>query len=79
MGRKAIRLIPSSVQTDLERSIAEQLKVEPTPTVVKKFANGETYVNIKEDMRNKDVYLMPVIGHEVNDNLRSSWKASRAR
>ena len=53
MGRDAIRLIPSSVQTDLERSIAERIEIPPTPTVIKKFANGETYVNIKDDMRNK--------------------------
>ena len=80
VGREAIRLIPSSVQTDLERSIAERIAVEPTPTVIKKFANGETYVNIKEDMRNKDVYLMPVIGHAINDNLMEMYlKADAAR
>ena len=80
MGREAIRLIPSSVQTDLERSIAERLKIEPTATVIKKFANGETYVNIKGDMRNKDVYLMPTVGHAVNDNLMETYlKADAAR
>ena len=80
MGRNAIRLIPSSVQTDLERSISERIKIDPTPTVIKKFANGETYINIKENMRNKDVYLMPVIGHAVNDNLMEMYlKADAAR
>lgn len=80
MGREAIKLIPSSVQTDLERSIAERLEIEPTATTIKKFANGETYVNIKEDMRNRDVYLMPVIGHAINDNLMEMYlKADAAR
>ena len=80
MGREAIRLIPSSIQTDLERSIEQRIEIPPTPTVIKKFANGETYVNIKEDMRNKDVYIMPTIGQAVNDNLMETFlKADAAR
>lgn len=80
MGREAIRLIPASVKTDLESSIVKQIDIPLTPTVIKKFANGETYVNICEDMRNKDVYLMPVIGKAVNDNLMETFlKADAAK
>ena len=80
MGREAIRLIPSSVKTDLERSIEQKIEILPTPTVIKKFANGETYVNICEDMRNKDVYIMPTTGKAVNDNLMETYlKADAAR
>ena len=80
MGKEAIRLIPSSVKTPLEENIAKIVDVVPTPTIVKKFANGETYVNIMEDMRNKDVYLMPVIGKAVNDNLMETFlKADAAK
>lgn len=80
MGREAIRIIPSSKTTDLEKSIEKEINIKPTPTEVKKFANGETYVNIKEDMRNKDVYLMPTIGTSVNDNLMETYlKADAAR
>lgn len=68
-----IRLIPSSTGTPLEESISRLLGIECTPTVIKKFANGETYVNITEDMRNKDVFLMPVIGGTVNDNLMETY------
>ena len=79
-GREAIRLIPSSVKTDLERSIEQKIEILPTPTVIKKFANGETYVNICEDMRNKDVYIMPTTGKAVNDNLMETYlKADAAR
>lgn len=80
MGREAIRLIPSSVRTDLERSIEQKIEIIPTPTTIKKFANGETYVNICEDMRNKDVYIMPAIGNAVNDNLMETYlRADAAR
>ena len=80
MGREAIRLIPSSVTTGLETNIVSLIDITPTPTVIKKFANGETYVNICEDMRNKDVFLMPVVGRAVNDNLMETYlKADAAK
>ena len=80
MGREAIRLIPSSVTTGLETNIVSLINIVPTPTVVKKFANGETYVNIMGDMRNKDVFLMPTIGRAVNDNLMETYlKADAAK
>lgn len=80
MGRSDIRIIPSSNPTGLEESIEKQLDIKPSPTIVKKFANGETYVNIKDDMRNKDVYIMPTTGKEVNDNLMETYlKADAAR
>ena len=80
MGKEAIRLIPSSVKTPLEENIARLIDIIPTPTVIKKFANGETYVNICEDMRNKDVFLMPAIGRAINDNLMETYlKADAAK
>lgn len=80
MGKEAIRLIPSSIMTDLERSIESKLEILPTPVEVKRFANGETYVNILDDMRNKDVFLMPTIGKAVNDNLMETYlKADAAK
>lgn len=80
MGKEAIRLIPSSVGTELERSIERGLDILPTPVEVKKFANGETYVNILGDMRNRDVFLMPVSGRTVNDNLMETYlKADAAK
>ena len=75
-----IGIIPSSTPTPLEKQIENKLGVAPTETVVKKFANGETYVNIAGDVRNKDVYLMPVGGSSVNDNLMETYlKADTAK
>jgi ribose-phosphate pyrophosphokinase len=80
MGKEAIRFIPASVVSDLEKSIEKRMAILPTPTDIKKFANGETYINIRGDMRNKDVYLMPVTGKTVNDNLMETYlKADAAR
>lgn len=80
LSKEDIRIIPSSNPTDLEKSVEDELNVQPTPTVVKKFANGETYVNIQDSMRNKDVYIMPTTGTAVNDNLMETYlKADAAR
>lgn len=75
-----IGIIPSSTPTSLEKNIETQLGIAPTQTVVKKFANGETYVNIVGNVRGKDVYLMPVGGEKVNDNLMETYlKADAAK
>ncbi|MBR6162989.1 ribose-phosphate pyrophosphokinase [bacterium] len=75
-----INIIPSSRPTNLEKNISNRLNIKPTPTEVKKFENGETYVNIKQDVRNNDVYIMPALGTAVNDNLMETYlKADAAR
>lgn len=43
LSREDIRVIPASNPTDLEKSVESRLQVQPTSTVIKKFANGETY------------------------------------
>ncbi len=73
-------IIPSSNPTDLERKIEEKTVIDPTETVVKKFKNGETYVNIAGNVRGKDVYIMPASGINVNDNLMETYlKADAAK
>lgn len=78
LGKESIRIIPGSKPTELEKNIEKELGIEPTETVVKKFANGETYINIKEDMRGKDVYIMPVASKDVNDNLMEAYQKADA-
>lgn len=80
LGREAIKFIKSSTGGDLEESILRHLEIKGTPACVKKFANGETYVNILEDMRNKDVFIMQSTGRAINDNLMETYlKADASR
>ena len=72
-GKETIRIIPSSAPSDLEKSIIAHIGIDPTPTTIKKFANGETYINILEDMRNKDVFIMQTSGNAINDNLMETY------
>lgn len=79
-GKEMMRLIPSSIPGSLEKNIAERLGIIPSKTVIKKFANGETYVNILEDMRNKDVFIMQNSSKAINDNLMETYlKADASR
>lgn len=57
----------------MEKSIIKQIEIQATPVIVKKFANGETYINILDDMQNKNVYIMHAHGYSVNDNLMETY------
>lgn len=73
-------IIPSSNPTDLEYQVEKNTGIVPVDTVVKKFKNGETYVNIAGNIRGKDVYIMPATGNNVNDNLMETYlKADAAK
>lgn len=75
-----IGIIPSAQGTDLEINLEKRLGVNPIPTEVKKFKNGETYVNISGNVRGKDVYIMPPSGDNVNERLMETYlKADAAK
>lgn len=68
-----ISLIDPSKKSELGSRVAENLGVKPTETTVKKFANGETYVCIDENVRHKDVYIMQGDSDNVNDSLMETY------
>lgn len=73
-------IIPASKPTDLEYLIKKNTQLPEKNTEVKKFKNGETYVRINGDLNGKDVYIMPVAGENVNDNLMETYlKADAAK
>lgn len=75
-----VSIISSSTPTDLENGIESNTGISPVETNVKKFKNGEIYVNIAGNVRGKDVYLMPASGENVNDNLMETYlKADAAK
>lgn len=53
----------------LAGEIAKELKVKLGEIEVKNFADGETYVNLLETVRGKDVFLVQPTNHPANDNL----------
>ncbi len=75
-----VRIIPSGTKTSLAQNLEKNTGISPTPTQIKKFKNGEIYVNIQGDVRGKDVYLMPATSENINDNLIETYlKADAAK
>jgi len=64
-----IKLIAGSSNPELCEEISKLLRIPLTKVDITKFANSETYVRIKENMRNKDVFVIQSTSMPTNENL----------
>lgn len=64
-----IQLIAGTSHPELANKISERLKIPLTPTVIKKFANGETYVRVEKKVRGDDIFIIQTMADLVNDSL----------
>lgn len=53
----------------LAQKIAETLGTNLSPCTLRRFSDGEIFVEINENVRGKDVYVLQSTCHNVNDNL----------
>ncbi|KAF8589703.1 phosphoribosyl pyrophosphokinase [Ramaria rubella] len=65
----SIKLLAGNSHPALAQAVAERLGVSLTPTVVRKFSNGEINVKITESVRDDDVFVIQSGCADVNDNL----------
>jgi len=54
---------------ELGQLVCENLGIEPAPCTLKKFANGETSVQIGVSVRDEDVYVIQSGSPEINDHI----------
>ena len=64
-----MKLIDGSANSALAQEIADILKMELTQCNIQNFADGETFVEILENIRGEDVFLIQSTGHPSNENL----------
>lgn len=64
-----IKIFSGNSHLDLSTRICNRLGCELGAVTVMKFANNETNVEIKESVRDEDVYLIQSGSGDVNDNL----------
>ena len=64
-----IQLIAGTSHPELARKIAKKLKLTLTPTIIKKFPNGEIYVRLGKKVRGDDVFIIQTMTDQVNDCL----------
>ena len=68
-GPLAIKLVAGNSNRPLAEAICAHLKVPPTKGQVKRFADMEIFVEIQENIRGQDVFVIQSISFPANDNL----------
>ena len=64
-----IKLFSGRSNTKLAQEIASYLGTTVGPMVIKNFADGEIYVQVKESVRGDDVFIIQPLCNPVNENL----------
>ena len=65
----AIKLVAGNSNPKLAGEIAEYLKITLAKAVVKRFADGEVFVEIQENVRGADVFVLQSTSAPANDHL----------
>jgi ribose-phosphate pyrophosphokinase len=66
---RRLRLFSGTSNPELAREIGAYLGVADGPRVIKRFADGELYIQIQESIRGCDVFLIQPTCAPVNDHL----------
>ncbi len=66
---RRLRLFSGTSNPELAREIGAYLGVPDGPRVIKRFADGELYIQIQESIRGCDVFLIQPTCAPVNDHL----------
>jgi ribose-phosphate pyrophosphokinase len=64
-----IQLVPGNSNRPLAESIAQALEIPLTKSVVKRFADMEVFVELHDNVRGEDVYVLQSTSFPANDNL----------
>src|ERR1019366_2900790 len=68
-GSRGMRLIAGNSNPALVRAIAQYLKIEPVKSQVRRFADMEVFVEIQENVRGEDMFVIQSTSFPANDNL----------
>ena len=64
-----MKLLAGNSNRPLARSIADYLEMELTDASVRRFADEEVFVEINENVRGEDVFVIQSTSYPANDNL----------
>ena len=64
-----MKILSGTSNPSLSKSISKQLKLKLVNTNIKKFADGEIYVEINENIRGNSVFVVQSTATPANDNL----------
>src|ERR1035437_7766638 len=64
-----LKILSGSSNTKLTEKIASYLQIRETVVTRKPFSDGEIWVQIQENIRGRDVFIVQSTNQPVNDNL----------
>ena len=64
-----LRLISGTSNVELAEDISKHLGIPLTKRVIKRFKDGEIYVQISENIRGDDIFIIQSVSNPVNDSL----------
>jgi ribose-phosphate pyrophosphokinase len=64
-----IKLVSGNANRPLAEAIANELKVDLTRGLCKRFADREIFVELHDNVRGEDVFVIQPTSHPANDNL----------
>jgi ribose-phosphate pyrophosphokinase len=65
----AVKLVAGNANPALAREIAKWLGLELTKASVRRFADNEIFVEVLENVRGSDVYVIQSTSYPTNDHL----------
>ncbi len=68
-GSRGMRLITGNSNRPLADAIGQYLKTEPVKAQVRRFADMEVFVEIQENVRGEDMFVIQSTSYPANDNL----------
>ena len=64
-----MKLLTCNSNKTLSKKIAKYLKLKLVNSIIKKFADGEIYIEINENIRGNSIFIIQSISSPANDNL----------
>ena len=64
-----MKILSGTSNPKLSKDIAKQLKLKLVNTNIKRFADGEIYIEINENIRGNSVFVIQSTSNPANDNL----------
>ena len=68
-GSRGMRLIAGNSNTTLAETSAAYLALEPVKAEVRRFADMEVFVEVQENVRGEDMFVIQSTSFPANDNL----------
>src|SRR6201995_1051947 len=68
-GSRGMRVISGNSNRPPAEAIAHYLKIDPVKSVVRRFADMEVFVEVQENVRGEDMFVLQSTSYPANDNL----------